>query len=333
MKHGTALESTVIDLSIIIVNWNVRELLRRCLTSIVEASIAGTEPGTRNLELETIVVDNASSDGSLEMLQAEFPWVRLIANERNVGFTRANNQGLALSRGRYVLFLNPDTEIVGDALPTMVRTMEARPTVGALGPQLRYPDGTVQSSRRRFPTLTTAFFESTLLAQWWPENPWARRYRLAERPDDLEQEVDWLVGACLLVRREALEQVGGFDEGFFMYSEEMDLCRRLRAAGWRVVYLPSAQVIHHEGRSSEQVVPERHLHFQTSKVRYFRKHHGRLQAELLRLFLLLTYVYQMVEEGLKWLLGHKRPLRAARVRVYWQVLRSRLRDESLPGHG
>jgi len=270
-------------------------------------------------------VDNASSDGSVEMVRAEFPQVRLIANERNLGFTRGNNQGLALSRGRYVLFLNPDTEVVGDALATMVHYMDDHPDVGALGPLLRYPDGSVQSSRRRFPTLGTALFESTLLELWWPGNPWARRYRMADWPDDVEQEVDWVVGACLLARREVLDQVGGFDEGFFMYSEEMDLCRRIKAAGWRVVYLPSAQVIHHEGKSSEQVVPARHIHFQTSKVRYFRKYHGSWAAEVLRLFLLITYVYQMVEEGLKWLLGHKRPLRAARVRAYWQVLCSGLR--------
>jgi len=310
----------VVDLSVIIVNWNVRELLRACL-----ASVRSDVQTLQRCNVETLVVDNASNDGSLEMLQAEFPQVRVIANERNLGFTRGNNQGLAASRGRYVLFLNPDTEVVGDALATMVRYMDIHSAVGALGPQLRYPDGTVQPSRRRFPTLTTAFLESTLLAQWWPGNPWARRYRLADRSDDLEQEVDWLVGACLLARREALEQVGGFDEGFFMYSEEMDLCRRMRSAGWCIVYLPTAQVIHHEGKSSQQVVPERHLHFQTSKVRYFRKHHGRLKAELLRLFLLTTYVFQMVEEGLKWVVRHRRPLRAARVRAYWQVLRSGLR--------
>ena len=322
----------MVDLSVVIVNWNVRELLRRCLASILEAGSweleAGTaraEPEACNLKLEIIVVDNASSDGSVEMLQAEFPNVRLIANERNLGFTRGNNQGLAASRGRYILFLNPDTEVVGDALATMVRYMDAHPDVGALGPQLRYPDGSVQSSRRRFPTLGTAFFESTLLELWWPGNPWARRYRMADQPDGVEQEVDWVVGACLLARRETLEQVGSFDESFFMYSEEMDLCRRIRAAGWRVVYLPTAQVIHHEGKSSEQVVPARHIHFQTSKVRYFRKYHGSWAAEVLRLFLLATYVYQTVEEGLKWLLGHKRPLRAARVRAYWQVLRSGLR--------
>jgi len=297
--------------------------------------------------VEIIVVDNGSSDGSVEMVRADFPQVQVIANEHNLGFTRGNNQGLAASRGRYVLFLNPDAEVVGNALATMVRYMEDHPDVGALGPQLRYPNGSVQSSRRRFPTLGMAFFESTLLELWWPDNPWARRYRMADRDDEMEQEVDWVVGACLLVRREVLERIGGFDEGFFMYSEEMDLCRRIREAGWRVMYVPTAQVIHHEGRSSEQVVPARHLHFQSSKVRYFRKHHGRLAAEALRLFLLLTYVYQMIVEALKWLLGHKRSLRAARVRAYWHVLRSWLRtqerscdevggvagDESLSGDG
>jgi len=319
----------VVDLSVVIVSWNVRELLRRCLQSVVyspqSSVLSRTQDDDQGLRTEIIVVDNASSDGSVEMVRAEFPQVRLIANERNLGFTRGNNQGLALSRGRYVLFLNPDTEVVGDALATMVHYMDDHPDVGALGPLLRYPDGSVQSSRRRFPTLGTALFESTLLELWWPGNPWARRYRMADWPDDVEQEVDWVVGACLLARREVLDQVGGFDEGFFMYSEEMDLCRRIKAAGWRVVYLPSAQVIHHEGKSSEQVVPARHIHFQTSKVRYFRKYHGSWAAEVLRLFLLITYVYQMVEEGLKWLLGHKRPLRAARVRAYWQVLCSGLR--------
>ena len=319
----------MVDLSVVIVSWNVRELLRRCLQSVVyspqSSVLSRTQDDDQGLRTEIIVVDNASSDGSVEMVRAEFPQVRLIANERNLGFTRGNNQGLALSRGRHVLFLNPDTEVVGDALATMVHYMDDHPDVGALGPLLRYPDGSVQSSRRRFPTLGTALFESTLLELWWPGNPWARRYRMADWPDDVEQEVDWVVGACLLARREVLDQVGGFDEGFFMYSEEMDLCRRIKAAGWRVVYLPSAQVIHHEGKSSEQVVPARHIHFQTSKVRYFRKYHGSWAAEVLRLFLLITYVYQMVEEGLKWLLGHKRPLRAARVRAYWQVLCSGLR--------
>jgi N-acetylglucosaminyl-diphospho-decaprenol L-rhamnosyltransferase len=311
----------VIDLTVVIVSWNVRDLLRRCLQSIE----AEARQAVDSLALEIVVVDNASADGSVEMVRAEFPYVRLVANDKNRGFTVANNQGLALGQGRYLLLLNPDTEVTGGALATMVRSMDGHPQVGALGPQLRYPDGSLQSSRRRFPTFATALIESTVVQEWWGDNRVLRRYYMADTPDDTIQAVDWVVGACLLVRRQAYEQVGGLDEGFFMYSEEMDWCQRIKDAGWLVVYLPTATVIHHEGRSSEQVVPARHIHFQGSKVRYFRKHHGTLQAEALRWFLLATYVYQLGREGLKWLVGHKRPLRAQRVKAYRQVLRSGLR--------
>ena len=306
------------DLSIVIVNWNVRELLQCCLSSVYRATGA-------SLELEVIVVDNASSDGSVAMVCEDFPQVHLIANDENLGFTKGNNQAIAQSRGRYVLLLNPDTEVVGDALSTMVRYMDAHPQVGALGPQLLYPDDSVQSSRRRFPTMATAFLESTVLQQWFPGNRVLRRYYIRDRRDDEVQEVDWVVGACLLARRQAIETVGLLDEEFFMYSEEMDWCRRFKEHGWRVVYLPTAQVIHHEAKSSEQVKPLQHIQFQRSKVLYFRKHHDRWQAEVLRLFLLATYVYQLMLESLKWLVGHKRPLRAERVRAHWQVLRSGLR--------
>ncbi len=307
----------MIDLSIIIVSWNVRDLLRRCLASVYAAW-----PAERPLEV--IVVDNGSGDGSVEMVRREFPNVQLIVNQDNLGFTRANNQGISASRGRYVLLLNPDTEVLDGALTTMVEYLDAHPRVGVVGPRLLYPDGCVQSSRRRFPTLATAFLESTILHQWFPDNRAARYYHMLDQPDDRVQVVDWLVGACLMVRRQAIYEVGYLDEGFFMYSEELDWCRRIKERGWEVVYLPTARVVHYEGKSSEQVIPARHLHFQRSKVRYFRKHHGRWQAEVLRLFLLATYVYQLIVEGLKWLVGHKRPLRAARVRAYWKVLRSGL---------
>jgi GT2 family glycosyltransferase len=151
------------------------------------------------------------------------------------------------------------------------------------------------------------------------------RYNLLDQPDDATLDVDWVKGAALMARREAIRQVGPMDEGFFMYSEELDWCRRFRDAGWRVVYLPAAQIVHHEGKSSEQVVTSRHIYFQTSKVRYFRKHHGRAVAEALRWFLLGNYIWQLGLEGTKWLLGHKRPLRVERVAAYWQVLRSGLR--------
>ncbi len=321
------------DLTIIIVSWNVRDLLRGCLRSVSRArrstsAAPDLETSNSELRLEIIVVDNASTDGSPEMVRTEFPHVRLIVNDENRGFTAANNQGLALSQGRYLLLLNPDTEVMGDALVTMLRYMDTHPDVGVLGPRLLYPDGSQQSSRRRFPTFATALVESTVVQEWWTDNRVLRRYFLADTPDDAIQPVDWLVGACLLVRREAYEGVGGLDEGYFMYSEELDWCRRIKSAGWEIVYLPTATIVHHEGKSSEQVVPARHIYFQSSKVRYFRKHHGSLQAETLRCFLLATYVYQLAREGLKWLVGHKRPMRAERVRAYRQVLRSGLRTPS-----
>ncbi|MBN1136181.1 MAG: glycosyltransferase family 2 protein [Anaerolineae bacterium] len=315
-----------VDVTVVIVSWNVRDLLRRCLRSILDSRAADSGgPPSPHLQIEVVVVDNASGDGSAEMVRAEFPQVRLIANEENRGFTAANNQGLATGQGRYLMVLNPDTELASDTLATMADYLEEHPRVGVMGPQLRYADGRLQPSRRRFPTLTTALFESTVLGEWWPDNRFARRYRMADTPDDAIQTVDWLVGACLLVRREAYEEAGGLDEGFFMYSEEIDWCRRIKSAGWEVVYLPTATVIHHEGKSSEQVVAARHIYFQSSKVRYFRKHHGAVRAELLRWFLLSTYVYQWAREGLKWLIGHKRPMRGERMKAYRQVLRSGLR--------
>ncbi|MFC2037554.1 glycosyltransferase family 2 protein [Chloroflexota bacterium] len=321
----------MVDLTIIIVSWNVRDLLRRCLKSIAPAnSLSGAAPSglaqdRQSKSTEIIVIDNASTDGSAVMVHTEFPHVRLVVNDENRGFTAANNQGLALSRGRYLLLLNPDTEVVDNALTEMCRHMDEHPGVGALGPQLCFPDGSLQPSRRRFPTLTTALVESTVVQEWWSDNRILRRYYMADTPDDAVQPVDWVVGACLLVRRQAYEQVGALDEGYFMYSEELDWCRRIKDAGWSIVYLPTATIIHHEGKSSEQVVPARHIHFQSSKVRYVGKFQGVFQAEALRWFLLITYVYQLAREGLKWLVGHKRPLRVERVNAYRQVLKSGLR--------
>jgi N-acetylglucosaminyl-diphospho-decaprenol L-rhamnosyltransferase len=330
------------ELSIVIVNWNVRELLRRCLDSILGSDglyVGLDTPGYSTSEgwtAEVIVVDNASADGSTAMLAQNYPWVRVVANSDNRGFTRANNQGLAISRGRFVLFLNPDTELRPDALRVMLDYAAAQPQVGIIGPQLRYGDGSLQSSRRRFPTLVTFFLESTVVQRWWPRNRVLSRYYVLDRPDDAISRVDWVVGACMLVRRAVLDQIGGFDEGFFMYSEELDLCRRAVDAGWHVVYLPAAVVTHYEGKSSEQVVAARHIHFQTSRVRYAQKHHGRLAATVLRGFLLLTFAFQWAEEAAKWLAGFalpsqrpKQAMRRERMRAYGQVLRSGLRPQSV----
>lgn len=304
----------MVDLSIVIVSWNVRDLLRRCLASI---------SALRSPLIEIIVVDNGSTDGSAAMVRDEFPAVRLVASKRNLGYPGGNNIGLRMARGRYVMILNPDTEVCAGAFAALVAYADAHPDVGVIGPQLLNPDGSVQSSRRRFPTFATALFESTWLQPLAPRRL-LEHYYVLDQPDDVILDVDWVDGAALMARREAVEQVGLLDEGFFMYSEELDWCRRFRQAGWRVVYLPAAQIVHHRGKSSDQVVAARHIHFNTSKVRYFRKYHGPLAAEALRLFLLGNYVWQMGVEGAKWLVGHKRPLRAERIAAYWQVLKSKL---------
>lgn len=301
-------------LSVIIVNWNVRDLLRECLRSI--------EAGKGGLSLEIIVVDSASSDDSVAMVRSEFPSVHLIACTENVGFPRGNNLGLQEARGDYLLLLNPDTVIVDDALAVLVSYLQVNPDVGVVGPQLLNPDGSVQSSRRRFPTVTTGFFESTWLEGLAPGI--LRRYYALDLPDAATADVDWLTGACIMVPRSTYEAVGGMDEGYFMYSEELDWCRRIKESGRRVVYYPAAQVIHHVGKSSEQAVTARHINFNQAKLRYFRKYHGRFMVAVLRVFLLAGYAWQIALESVKGLLGSKPILRRQRVRAYIDVLKSGL---------
>jgi N-acetylglucosaminyl-diphospho-decaprenol L-rhamnosyltransferase len=313
--------ASMVDLSIVIVSWNVRDLLRQCLRSVY-TGLQTCKPA--NLQTcQVIVVDNVSTDGSTEMVQVEFPDAHLIVNTKNRGFPAANNQGITLAEGRYTLILNPDTEVISDALATMVAYADAHPDVGVIGPQLLNEDRSVQSSRRRFPTLATALFESTWLQPCAPRRLLARYY-FQDQPDDVTLDVDWVKGAALMARREAIAQAGPMDEEYFMYSEELDWCKRFKDAGWRVVYLPAAQIVHYGGKSSDQAVTSRHIHFQTSKVRYFHKHHGHFVGELLRWFLLGNYAWQLGLEGAKWLIGHKRALRAERVAAYRQVLKSGL---------
>jgi len=302
------------DLSIIIVSWNVRDRLRACLASLpLDAAW-----------VETIVVDAASADGTPAMVRAEFPTVQLIASAVNLGYSRGNNLGLARARGRYALILNPDTELDGQALASMTSYLNANPTVGVLGPLLLLPDQSIQASRRRFPTLVTAIFESTWL-QWLAPRRVLARYYVADQPAGQIAEVDWLVGAALMVRREVWQQVGVLDENYFMYSEELDWQRRIKAAGWKIVYFPQAQVRHFEAQSSAQVPAATHIRFNTSKVRYFRKYHGALAGEFLRWYLLGHFAVQLGLEWFKGALGHQRELRRERVATYRAVLRSRLR--------
>jgi N-acetylglucosaminyl-diphospho-decaprenol L-rhamnosyltransferase len=305
------------DLSIIIVSWNVTELLKACLQSIAQSPLG-------KYTVETIMVDSASTDDSVQMVRNHFPLVILLPQSENLGFSRCNNIGLQAASGHYVFLLNPDTEIVGDALAQMIAYMDANPTVGILGPHTLNTDGTTQSTRRRFPTLALGFIESTWLQNFAPRHL-LDHYYATDIADDSVSEVDWVQGSALLARRDVYTQIGGLDEGYVMYSEEMDWCKRAKVAGWRVVYFGKADIVHHGGKSSEQVTARKHIHFQESKLRYFRKFHGWLPAQVLRLFLLTSYLWQIALESVKSVLGHKRSLRQERIQAYWQVVRSGLK--------
>jgi N-acetylglucosaminyl-diphospho-decaprenol L-rhamnosyltransferase len=317
------------DLSIVIVSYNVCDLLADCLDSIRTGGvrIASRDTGPQpSVQTEVIVVESGSSDNTADVLRESYPWVTLIEPGRNTGFAGGNNIGIEASRGRYVLILNPDTQPLDGALPAMIDYMDAHSEVGALGPGLLNPDGTIQLSRRRFPTLWTAFCEDTVFMPLAPRRVFDR-YFMQDTDETQTVEVDWVQGTALLVRREAIEQVGSFDERFFMYSEEIDWQRRLKAAGWRIVHLPDAQVIHYGGKSSEQVGARRDIYYHTSKASYFDKHHGWAAGQAVRIALLLNFAIKLGIEGAKWLAGHKRPLRRQRVSSYLEVLRSGLRGQ------
>lgn len=313
------------DLSILIVSWNVADLLAKCLDTVLSSPLDFDSSNRAHpFTAEIIVVDSASSDHTVALIRERYPQVNLLAQSENIGFTRGNNLALEAATGRYFLLLNPDTEIIADALTKMLTYMEAHPDVGILGSHTLNTDGTTQSTRRRFPSLTLGFFESTWLQPFAPKSL-LDHYYVRDQADNEIYDVDWVQGSLMLVRREVYAQIGGLDQGYVMYSEEMDWCKRAKDAGWRVIYFGEAQIIHHGGKSSEQVTAHSHIYFQQSKLRYFRKYHSTGAAHLLRLFLLSNYGLQLALEWGKGLLGHKRDMRQARVKTYWQVLRSGLK--------
>lgn len=315
----------MLDLSIIIVSWNVAELLASCLDSILASPLAFDPLQKDSPTAEIIVVDSASADNTVAMLRERYPQVNLIACDENVGFTRGNNIGLKQARGRYLLLLNPDTRVLNDAIPQMISYLDTHPDVGIIGPHTQNGDGSTQSTRRHFPNFWIGLFESTWLQPYAPKSLLDYYYVANGTPPTATVEVDWVQGSAMMVRRELYEHIGGLDEGYVMYSEELDWCKRAKQAGWRVVFLGSASIIHYGGKSSEQVVGRSHVLFQQSKLRYFRKYHGWFTAQILRVFLLINYLAQLEIELGKLLLGHKRDLRRQRIQAYWQVLSSGLR--------
>lgn len=256
------------DLSFILVSYRSREPLLACLRALrTDARAAG-------IRTETVVVDNDSHDGTLEALAAEFPDARLIANRENVGYARAVNQGLAATGAPFALVLNPDCTVQAGALRALLDHAAAHPRAGLVGPRILNPDGSLEYSARSFPDhLTFLFNRYSLLTRLFPANRFSRRYLLTDWDHASVREVGWISGACMLARRAAFEQVGGMDEAFFMFNEDVDWCRRMKPAGWTVTYEPAAVVVHHIGASRSRVAARviwgRHL----GMIHYFHKHH------------------------------------------------------------
>ena len=261
------------NLSIIIVSWNTCDLLKGCLTSIYTYPPRGP--------FEVLVVDNASIDGSAQIVKEHFPYVRLIENHENVGFARANNQAIAQTDSRYVLLLNPDTRVLPSALEVLIRFMDKHPGAGAAGSRLLNSDGSLQTSCYPAPSLSRELWRLHHLDKIHPYGVYVMQGWDPETP----HSVDMLQGASLLLRREALDEVGLLDEGFFIYTEEVDLCYRLKKAGWRLFWVPQSQVIHYEGQSTQLVSKEMFLQLYQSKMIYFRKHSGRLAAWMYKVIL------------------------------------------------
>ncbi|MFA6381837.1 MAG: glycosyltransferase family 2 protein [Candidatus Buchananbacteria bacterium] len=253
------------ELSIIIVSWNVKDLLKKCLESIIKYR--------GDLTFEIIVVDNASGDGTVEMIKKEFPRVVLIPNTTNLGFGTANNQGILKSRGDFILVLNPDTVILKDCLPRMVDFMKSNYQVGIAGCKHLNPDWTLQFSVRRFPSFWPIFLIITKIAKIFPNLPALSSYLAKDFNYKIAQPVDQVAGSFFLLRKKTLDEIGLFDENFFTWFEEVDLCRRAVASGWQVWFTPDGEIIHYGGQSFVQQlgVKKQKVFFQ-SALYYFQKH-------------------------------------------------------------
>jgi GT2 family glycosyltransferase len=244
--------------------------------------------------METWVVDNGSTDGSAELVRRRFPWVRLLVNHENQGFARANNQAMSLTRGRYLLFLNPDTQLLPESLRVLVGFLDRHPRTGAVAPQVLSPEGRIQPSCRRFPTLGAVFWEATGLDRALPKHPLFGHYLMGDWDHEGLCPVDQPMGACLMVRRRALDQIGPWDERFFLFFEEVDLCRRLKTLGWDIYFVPQAQIIHHGGHSTGQDYRRACWLFHSSRYKYFRKHFGRSQEWLMRALMVASFPWQLL---------------------------------------
>jgi N-acetylglucosaminyl-diphospho-decaprenol L-rhamnosyltransferase len=261
---GPPLPESVIDLAQVVFNYNTGDYLTRCLRSATEA--AG------DASLEIVVVDNHSADGSADRAVRACPEARLIRNSTNRGFAAAVNQGIRATTAPFVLLLNPDAEILAGTLGAFVKVAREHPSSGAIGPVVRDPDGSIYPSARKIPSMGEALGHS-FLGPFLQDNRFTRAYTLAGWDRRSERVVEWVSGSCMLLRRAALDQVGLFDERFFLYVEDVDLCRRLRAAGWEVLFSPEMEIMHVGGvstRGSRRMT----LEHSRSIFKFYVKHYG-----------------------------------------------------------
>jgi hypothetical protein len=274
-------------LSIVILNWNTCDLLKQCLTTVFGLA--------DEVAFDVIVVDNASTDHSLKMLTEHFPKVRIIANQENIGYARGNNIGVLACSTEYALILNTDAFLHPGALREMLGAADSDSRAAVVGAQLFNADGTFQASHTPFPTLWREFLILSGLGRlvFGPHFPSA-----GPNNDKQPRQVDYVEGACLLVRVEAYKAVGGLDESFFMYAEEVDLCYTLRQRGYHILYAPAAQVTHLGGASSADRKPEREGDLYRSRVKFFRKHHGAFSAQMLKAMIYLFTLIKLVTHGL-----------------------------------
>ena len=273
------------DLSIIIVNWNTKNLLLQCLESVYQT--------IKGIEMEVFVVDNGSIDGSIAAAKGRFPEVKFIQNEINLGFARANNQALSLAKGRYLLLLNPDTQVKKGAMERLISFMDAHPEAGGAGAQLLNSDGSRQNSIANFPSLATELLNKSLLRWLFP-----KAYPGKERNYLEPIEVDSVIGACMVVKRDAIEPVGLLDEGYFLFLEETDWCYRMKRTGWKIYHVPQAEIYHFQGKGVEMEKKKARVEYYRSLYRFFKKNRGRWQWVILLIGSVIKLVVELVFMGI-----------------------------------